>query len=353
MVRSSKGRDGSHEVVVLGRIRRTLRLRLNQLRQHVTRIIVWIKSTPSRFKTWRTRDKTAIRYRSFKLQKRIKPDLPNLPSSWQFVQQSFNFLWKHKKLFLGLLLVHVIVYYTVVRAPIQPDVENIQKNISSVVEGSELQISSVESNVVTLSAVLGSTGSTQQNGTLAIVVIFLISMAYVWALRQIHNGNKISIRDALYQGMTSIVPVAMIVIVILLGLLPFAFASFVYTLARSTGIFVTGFEDIAFFSLTMLIGLLSFYWMTSAVIALYMSALPGIYPMYALHSAKKLVQYRRLQVFRRMIALPVMLGVSYLLFILLSIKFVPSKTFIIAEIIQLIFVPIVHVYLYKIYRSML
>ena len=339
--------------LVISRIKHTLTGMFVTLKHWLMWPVHLLQSIPGRYKIWKQNDKKVVRYRSFKLQKRIKPELAYLPTSGTLIKESLGFVWKYKKIFLGIFFVHVLVYFMVVRSPIQPDVTSIQNAITTAVEGSDTQLTGVQGNLVTLSAVLGSTGSTQQNGTAAVVILFVVSLAYVWALRQLHNNNSIKVRDAFYQGMTAIIPVAFIIAVVLLELLPFAFASFIYTLARTSGIFVTGFEDLAFFTVTMFIGVLSFYWMTSGVIAAYMTTLPGIYPMYALHSARKLVQYQRLRVFRRMIALVLLFAFIYIVLLILSIRLLPSKTFIIAEFVQLLFIPFIHTYLYKLYRSLL
>ncbi|MCA9308959.1 hypothetical protein KC973_01145 [Candidatus Saccharibacteria bacterium] len=341
------------EAVVASRIQNKLS-GYKQSIQLVPSVVKRHKDTQvSRYKKWREEDRKKLKYRSFRLQKRIKPELKPLPTSWELIKDSLRFLWRHKRIMFGIFLVQLAVYFVIVRAPVQPDVESIQDSITSLVKSSGTEISGVRSSAVTLGAVLSSTGSTQQNGAIGAVMLFTFSLIYVWALRHLHNGSVIKVRDALYQGITSVVPVLFVVGVIMLEIFPFAFASFVYTLARTSGIFVTGFEDLTFFTAVMLLGLLLLFWMTSAVIALYMAALPGVYPMYALKSAKQMVQFQRVRVFRRMVALPLMLAVLYIILLLISIRFFPSKTFIVAEITQLMFVPIIHTYLYKLYRSML
>lgn len=353
MAKKSAKSETLHEKVVISRIKHKLKSYLTMLVASAVKVTAYTKSLPTRFRTWRKERAKLPRYKSFRLQKRIKPKLLPLPTSGQLIKQSLAFIWNNKRIFAGIFVVHLLIYFVVVRAPIQPDVRNIQKNITSVLQSSDSKLSGAQNGFVTLSAVLGSSGSTQQNGVVAATVLFLFSLVYIWALRQLHNNNKIKVRDAFYQGLTTIVPVGLVVAVVLLELFPFAFASFLYTLARGSGVFVTGFEDLAFFTLTIFIGLLSFYWMTSGIIAAYMATLPGIYPLYALSSARKLVHFQRLRVFRRVLVLPVILGVTYLAMLLLTIRFVPSQTFMIAEIVQLLFIPFVHTYMYKLYRSML
>lgn len=355
MARSQKSKEPAKlpEKVVMARLKGAARSAKQAPGRAVASFKAGWSSTSKQLSEQRAERRKTPRYRSFRLQKRITTDLEPIPTAGELISDTFRFLWRHKKIFIGLFLIHCLVYYVVVRAPVQPDVTTIQKAISNTVQQNDLSISGVQSNVVTLGAVVSSTGSTQQNAAVAVGVLFFISLAYIWALRQLHNNHTIKVRDAVYQGMTPAVPTAIVTTLVVFELLPFAFASFVYTLARTSGVFVTGFEDLAFFTVTMLIGVLTFYWMTSGIIAIYMAALPGVYPFYALHSAKKLVHFRRTQVFRRMVALPLMLAVLYLIMLLLSIKLLPSKTFIIAEIFQLMMVPIVHTYLYKLYRSML
>lgn len=343
----------SPESEVLARIKQTF----SDLKKVPARTGKSVKKTVTSVKKsvrkTRAERKKLPRYASFRLQKPIKPDFQPLPSVGELITDTFKFLWRNKKIFIGLFIIHCLVYYVIVRAPVQPAVGNIQKAISDTVQQNNLSINSVQTNAVTIGAVIRTSGSTQQNAVVTITVLFIMSLAYIWALRQLHNNNKIKVRDALYQGMTPAIPTGVVTALVILELLPFAFMSFVYTLARIGGVFVTGFEDLAFFTVTMLLGVLTFYWMTSGIIAIYMAALPGVYPFYALHSAKKLVHFRRTQVFRRIIALPVLLAFLYLVMLLVSISLVPSKTFIIAEVFQLLLVPIVHTYLYKLYRSML
>lgn len=341
------------EVEVVGRLQSKLSNAGNFITSIPRAIGSYLETQTKRYRHWRQEDKKKLKYRSFRLQKRIKPELKTLPSSWDLAKDTMSFLWRHKRIVFGIFLIHLAVYFVIVRSPVQPDVESIQESISSLVKSSGTEISGVRNSAVTLGAVLSSTGATQQSGAVGAMILFAFSLIYVWALRHLHNGNEIKVRDALYQGITSVIPVLFVVGVIMLQILPFAFASFVYTLARTSGIFVTGFEDLAFFTAVMLLGLLLLFWMTSAVIALYMAALPGVYPIYALKSAKQLVQFQRLRVFRRMVALPLMLAVLYIILLLISIRFMPSKTFIVAELTQLLFIPIIHTYLYKLYRSML
>lgn len=105
--------------------------------------------------------------------------------------------------------------------------------------------------------------------------------------------------------------------------------------------------------IALFVTLLSFYWLTSTVIALYIVTIPGMWPLKALKAAKQAIKFQRLTVFRRVIALPIIVGVLYTLLLLLIIRLAPGQTFVAVEILQLALLPIIHTYLFKLYRAFL
>lgn len=311
----------------------------------------WLQARPEAWQQWRHADRKRKKYRSFRLQKKIRPEPRDIPASLSLFKQSLQFVWRHKKTFSCIMLIYGLVYWLLIRSPIPTDIDSVQKVVEATLGSDSRQ--SLQGNVATLGVVLGSAGTLQQNPIVAVLGTLVLSLATVWATRQIHNGHAFKARDAYYQGMTSIFPVLIILIVLSLQMIPFAIASFVYTTARSAQIFVTGAEDLSFFIVTVLIGLLSLYWITATIIALYIASLPGMYPLHALRTAKKLVKFQRLMVFRRIIALPIFLGLAYALILLLIIRFLPGRAFMTAEVMQLLMIPLASVYLYKLYRALL
>lgn len=328
-----------------------LRRYIYGLRNFVFATPKWLRSRPAAFKRWRKEEKKKKKYRSFKLQKKIKPEPRAIPTSLALLKGSLRFIWSNKRVFAALLFIYGLIYFLLIRTPIPTDMESIQELVEVALGSGSQQ--SLEGNFATLGVVLGSAGTLQQNPTVAALGTLVLSLATVWATRQIHNQQILKARDAYYQGMTGVFPVLMVLMVLSLQLIPFAIASFVYTTARAGQLFVTGAEDLAFFIVALLIGLLSFYWITSTIIALYVASLPGMYPLKALRAAKKLVKFQRFMVFRRIIALPVVLGVAYALILLLVIRFLPSRAFLAAEVMQLLMIPLVNVYLYKLYRALI
>lgn len=308
-----------------------------------------LRAARQKFKEWKATDPKTKRYRSFRLQKRIKPEPRYIPSSFSLLRDSFAFMFKHRWKFITIMFIYSVVYIVIFRSPVSTDIDTIKSSVQSVLgEGENLK-----TNVATLGAVIETSGNLQSSGAVAVGSIFIMSLVYIWAIRQLHAGERIKARDAYYQGVTPLLSGAVLVIIAGIQLLPFGLASFIYSVAKTTNLFASGFEDIAFFVVTVLISLLSFYWLTSTIMAMYIVTIPGVYPGAALKAAKSLVQFQRFAVFRRILALPVILGVIYTIFLLIAIRFLSSQVLLMVEIIQIIALPLIHVYLYKLYRSLI
>lgn len=319
--------------------------------QKIKNIPSWIFSRPSAIAKFIKADRKKKKYRSFRLQKKIKPEPRYIPPSGKLLRSSIIFLINNYKIFLAIFFIHLVAYFIVIRTPVNTDISTIQDSIKTVL--GEDNSKTIGGNLATLGAVLGAGGGSTQSGALQGVSVLVVTLVNIWAIRQVHNKQKIKARDAYYQGLSPILPATIILVLIALQLIPFAVAALIYSTARSGGLFITGFEDLSFFVLAIVIGILSFYWVTSTIIAFFIVTLPGMYPVKSLRSAKNLVQFQRFTVFRRILFLPVILGISYLLILLLIIRFLPSQALLFAELYGIIIIPLVSVYLYKLYRALI
>jgi hypothetical protein len=317
---------------------------------HLKAFPVWLKSRPQAFRHWRAVDKKKKKYRSFRLQKKIKPVARFIPSVTSLFKLTWTFFWRNKKILLTIMAIHFAAYYFFGRSAHLVGIETIQDSVRDAFGG---QTTSLSASIATLGVVLGVGGSGQTNAMLVTAIIFTVSLAYVWAIRKLSSDEKITARDAFYQGLGPIVPVVMLLVVMSLQLLPFAMTSFVYTTARTSGLFASGLEDMTVFVFSAFCGLLSFYFMTSTIVGLYIATLPGMRPLEALRAAKKMVQFQRFAVFKRIIILPIVLSIVYLCLLLCFIRFIPSKVLFVAETFQIIILPFIHIYLYKLYRSLI
>jgi hypothetical protein len=207
----------------------------------------------------------------------------------------------------------------------------------------------------TVLASLASSGgaSSATGSTYQLFVWLVISLAAIWALRASRAGEHWRLRDAFYRGMTPLVPFLLVLVVIALQLLPLIVGTGLYSIIASSGIAVNFLELLPWLVLTILLVAISFYWLCSSVVALYVVTLPDMTPLTALRSARDLVRYRRLSVFRKLIFLPIALGVIMAVVMLPFIFVVPVLAQWVFFALSMLALIVGHAYFYVLYRELL
>jgi len=259
----------------------------------------------------------------------------------------------HWRVLGGIALVFGFLQIILVsRASESLDLQQLKESLQAGLNG---QVSTVSSSVALFGVLIVSFsgGDGADSGSYQSIVIILVSLALIWALRQLHAGTKIKIRDAFYRGMYPLVPFILVLLVIGLELLPAALGSFIYTTVVTNGIAITFLEQVVWMILFGLLSLLSLYMVCSSIFALYIVTLPETTPMQALRSARQLVFNRRWQVMRKILFLPL------ILVLLCAVTVVPLIIFAagLAELVFFIYVMfsvvIAHDYMYRLYRELL
>lgn len=319
--------------------------------------VVWLRSVPrqitgvpKKITSWRSNDKKKKKYRSFRLQKRIKAESRYIPSSRDLFSQSFALIIRNWPLFLTIVLLHGMLYAILVKTSATVDVSTVQKSVKEIFGN---KIGTVSGTAALVGTVLGSPRKVEIGGFAITSLVITTSLIYVWAIRERINGVSIRARDAIFNGLSPLVSTLVILLFMGIQLIPFGIATFFYTSARSNSLFASGFEDIFFFMITFFSGLVSFYFLTSSIIALYAAALPGVYPLSALKAAKELVAFRRLSIFRRVLSLAALISLTYLVLLVVVVRLFPDKTYTFIDIYQIAIIPFINVYLYKLYRALL
>jgi hypothetical protein len=310
----------------------------------------WIKSRPSVIRHWIVNDRKKKKYRSFRLQKKIQPDQRNIPSVTSLFFESIKLFLKNWRLFTVIMSIYIVVYIIAIRAPFITDSRTVLDTVNDVVGSTG--VSGIKENLAALGAILGTSGG-RQNPIAVSVSTLLMSLVYIWATRQITAGVKIKARDAYFQSMTPLMSIVTLLLLVSVQLLPFGLASFVYSTARNNSLFISGYEDLGFFIVVVLFGLLSLYWVSTSIIAIYVATLPGMYPVKAFQIASNLVRFQKFKIFKRLFVLPIFSGLLYVLALALTIQFLPNLTLYVAEFLQIAILPIVNIYLFKLYRSLL
>lgn len=292
-------------------------------------------------------------YRSFRLHKRIKPVQPPITGSFRLLSRTLVTLKRNGKLFLGLTIVYGVLTLLFVRGfSAAVDTAKIQDTASQIFSGKWAGLLTAG---VLFSSVAGSSNAAAQTSTSGYqpILVIMMTLTYVWSLRQIFAKQRLKIKDAFYEGIRPFVPFLLVLGVIALQLVPLTIGTWLYGIVISQFIAVTMLEKVLWFMLFALLGLLSIYMVSSSIFALFIVALPQMTPMKALRSARKLVLHRRWVVMRKVLFLPVvmllMLGAIMLPFLL----WLPGLAEAVYFILTIVGLPFAVTYIYGLYRELL
>lgn len=310
----------------------------------------WLKNRPKAIKTWVIENSKKRKYHSFKLEKKLRPQPRNVPTSWRLSKDSLKFFLKYFWIFFGIMAIHFGLYMLFVYSPPSFNLTQAQDTIKTFFGGST---TSAQATSALLGTIIGAQTQRQGAAMYNFLIILSMSLADIWIIRRLLNKKAVVIREAFYNGMAPVVPVLMILLVMTIQLLPFTIAAYIYTVGRTNGVFISGVEDLTFFLIALAAGLLSFYLMTPSILSIYGATLPNMYPLHTIKLTKKIVQYRRLMVFRRILALPLIVALLYFGLLLLLIRFYPAGGIWFVQIFPIVALPLIHIYLFKLYKSLI
>lgn len=248
-----------------------------------------------------------------------------LPGYVPFTINVWQTLWQHKSLFGGLVTVYGLLSALLVGVASQATYSQLSELIRStsgeIFEGNIGQIG--EAGSLLLVGISGglnpNLGEAQQ--LISGLLVLLAWLTTVWLLRALLAGHKPRLVDGLYNSGAPIVPTLLLSFLLILQLVPAAFAAIGISAAMPTGLVNQGVEAMLFWVVVLLLLLLSLYWVTSTLIALVVVTLPGMYPLRALRTAHELVVGRRLRVVIRMIWLLAVTLASWVIIMLPVILF--------------------------------
>lgn len=284
--------------------------------------------------------------------RRIKHPV-KLPTAWTLAKQTYRFVRQNWKLLVGIVVVYALLSVIFVHGlGSTGNAQALRQQFVKGFGGDTNQLSAGISSFTTMFA--DSTGSsTAAAGVYQIVLGVMVSLAVIWALRQRTAEERVGFKDAFYKGMTPFVPFFLVLVVMLLQALPFIIGGGIYNIVVTYGIAITTPEKalwaLLFFALTAI----SLYMLCSSLFALYIVTLPDMTPLKALRSARQLVRYRRLSVFRKLLFLTVVLVACGTLVMLPVVFIVPVITQWVFFLLGIIGLILVHTYLYTLYRELL
>lgn len=210
--------------------------------------------------------------------------------------------------------------------------------------------------VVVAVLTMGVTGFfTETVGVFAVVIFLLLWLVTIFLTRQMMAGNKVSLRDGLYNGATPLVSTFVVLAVVAVQCIPIMLLVIAYSAAIQTDFLSTPFYALVFWGFAAVMVMISGYLLPSSLMALVAVTTPGLYPFRALMMTSELMAGRRLRFLLRLVALIFVVGVIGAAVLLpLSALKAPTEVISVAVMVVSCFsVVYIAVYLYIYYRYLL
>jgi hypothetical protein len=293
------------------------------------------------------------KYASFKLQKRITQTGPALPSAYSIFKQTLGTLKGNWKVFLGITLWYGIVNMILVQSLTSGvNVDQARSSFEGMLNGTLGHVAAGAASFVYLLGTSGNSASSTA-GSYQLIWIIITSLAFIWVMRQVFNDTKVRVRDGFYRGMYPLIPFVFVLIIIALQLTPMIIGGSLFSSSATTGLTSSFVDTFVWSALFVLLTVFSLYMVTSSIFALYIVSLPDMAPLAALRSAKQLVANRRWTIMRKILFLPFALLLIGALIMVPLILVLPAVASWLLFVLLMICVPIMHSYLYTLYRTLL
>lgn len=276
-----------------------------------------------------------------------------LPNSFKLIAQVFRTFRAYWRPLLGIVVVYLLlnILFASGLSSVSSAVSDIKTNLNESA-GHMHPLAKGLSGFGALVASAGVSGSA--TGSVLQSVLFIIeSLVIIWALRQLLAGRKIGVKQAYYSSMYPLIPFLLIIFYIFIELIPIALGTLVLSAILTSAVTTISLASWIGWLVFIVLAIPSIYLLVSSIFALYIVTLPDMQPRDALRSARKLVKYRRWQVLRRVIFLPifilVVMGVIVIPLIVYA-SFLVVPVFYILSMLTILFV---HAYLYCLYRGLI
>ena len=246
-------------------------------------------------------------HRSFRMTRRRDYSRSlKLPGYWLFTWYVFRTLRDHKMTFLSLALVYAIMTVVLVGVGSQETYSelygSLQETSENVFSGNWGEVG--KASILFLATIQGGilTTPTEVQQVYGSLIALLTWLTTVWLLRQYLNGQRVRLRDGVYNAASPLVSTMIVALILLLQLFPLALAFIGYNAALLSGLIQSGgVAAMLFWVAFSLLAVMSLYWTTSTFFALIVVTLPGMYPFRAVKIAGDMVVGRRLRLLLRIL----------------------------------------------------
>lgn len=267
--------------------------------------------------------------------------------------QSLVLLARHWRLFGGILLVYMLLSFVLVKGlSVSRDFAN-SKDIFEQIYSSD---GGKARSGFALFGLLISTANVTGSESASIfqsVLLVIMSLVIIWTLRRVFDNKSARVKEAFYGAMHPLVPFVLVLMVVGLQLLPLVVTSALYSTVTSSGLVVTPIEQVVW-ALVVVVGLIvSLFFISSSVFALYAVTLPGMEPREALRSARTLVRKRRWAIILRLVILPILVLLAAAVVMLPIIWLLPPLAEVTFFVLTIIGLAVTHTYLYSLYWELI
>lgn len=286
-----------------------------------------------------------------KLAKEKTTEKFKIPGSFRLTADTLLVIKGHWRILGGILLVYALIniLFASGLANLSSSITNVKEDVASAETGS----SSLPAALNGLTGLFGTGGATGSGSAAQSVLVVVLSLVIIWTLRQLLAGKKVSLKQAYYQSMEPLIPFVLVILVIILQLLPLTLGTAALGIVLSSVFANTDLIAIAISILFVVLGTWSLYMLCSSLMALYIVTLPSMQPRQALRSAKGLVKFRRWQLMRRIVYLPIFIIFAMIVIITPLIILLPAAAVIGFYVLGIAAILFAHTYLYSLYRSLL
>ncbi len=256
------------------------------------------------------------------------------------------------QLFATLLAIYALFYVILVGGLSSISGSDLAAVKSTLISG---HVSGFNTSTSLFSTLIGSFGSNSSNvaGLYQTLLLLIISLVLIWALRHVYAGKAIRARDAFYKGLTPFIPFILVLLVVGLQFLPLVLGVGLYNIMVGGGIAIGIIEKFLVIVILFALAVVSVYWTSSSILALYVVTLPDMAPVQALRNARELVRHRRWIVLRKMLFLPVALIVVSAVILIPIASIITPVAPMVFFALTVLAVAVVHSYLFALYRELL
>lgn len=303
--------------------------------------------------TTKARKVTQPKYKSFRMQKRIKhPSAGKLPSSYRLFRQSLVILRSNWRIFGAIALVYVLLLVVLANGiNAQIDVKESRDVLNEFFDGGTAKLTT---GFTLLSIMIGTSANIAEAASAyRSIITVLLSLVVIWTLRQVVAGKTVRVSDAFYKSSYPFIQFLLVLLAVGLQFIPMAIGMSLYNLAFNNGLASTVPEQFVWFTLIFLLILLSLYMATASLFALYIVTLPDTRPMVALRSARELVHLRRWTVMRKLLALPIVLIIVTVVIMMPFLLYITALAQWVFIFLGGFILLISHTYVYNLYRKLL